>query len=98
MQRFVMLLPFLVSECVGFVPLHGNAGRNVVLEMTGNGIGFEPTRRSFLALSGAAVAGLVTVPEKASAKDELFKPNPLTNPLLEQVRNKDIYVIRSRFD
>ena len=26
------------------------------------------------------------LPEKASAKDELFKPNALTNPLLEQVR------------
>ena len=35
---------------------------------------------------GAGILGAATVAKSASAKDELFKPNPLTNPLLEQIR------------
>jgi hypothetical protein len=32
------------------------------------------------------IASLTSLPLPASARDELFKPNPLTNPLLEQIR------------
>ncbi|VEU43034.1 unnamed protein product [Pseudo-nitzschia multistriata] len=50
-----------------------------------------PDRRGFLA-SALGVVGaptmiaLTSIPSPADARDELFRPNPLTNPLLEQVR------------
>lgn len=91
MQQCVILFLFLTSECAGFGRRLGKARSPLVLEMTSD---IESTRRSFLTLSGVALASLVTVPEEASARDELFKPNPLTNPLLEQVRNKNqIYIM-----
>lgn len=34
----------------------------------------------------AGILGAATIVEPTSAKDELFKPNPLTNPVLEQIR------------
>jgi hypothetical protein len=43
---------------------------------------FSETLVGMATLMGA----LVTVPQPASAKDELFRPNPLTNPILEQIR------------
>lgn len=51
----------------------------------------QPTisRRNALAsvLPGVFVsASLLAEPKSSVAKDELFKPNPLTNPLLEQIR------------
>jgi hypothetical protein len=43
------------------------------------------SRRSLLAgMTAAAPAFLLS--QQAQAKDEIFKPNPLTNPVLEQVR------------
>jgi hypothetical protein len=50
-----------------------------------------PSRRdiitnAILPASVAAVALLIAKPESAFARDELFKPNPLTNPILEQIR------------
>lgn len=48
------------------------------------------SRRSFLGLVAAGIvapmAALTSCCPSASAKDELFKPNPLTNPVLEQIR------------
>mmetsp|Transcript_30117 Transcript_30117/g.43805 ORF Transcript_30117/g.43805 Transcript_30117/m.43805 type:complete len:283 (-) Transcript_30117:64-912(-) len=41
--------------------------------------------QSFLGLTAGVVA-MGAQPQPAHAKDELFKPNPLTNPVLEQVR------------
>jgi hypothetical protein len=40
-------------------------------------------RRAFLGVASVATSILMANP--ANAKDELFKKNPLTNPLLEQV-------------
>jgi hypothetical protein len=49
-----------------------------------------PSRRSLLSQAGISVLTVMgvisTVSTPASAKDELFKPNPLTNPVLEQIR------------
>lgn len=41
---------------------------------------------SIVAAAGAVVVVVGGSPEGAEARDELFKPNPLTNPVLEQVR------------
>lgn len=51
----------------------------------------SPDRRSFLGstlgiVGIPTIASLTSLPLPASARDELFKPNPLTNPLLEQIR------------
>ena len=43
------------------------------------------SRRSLLAGMTAAAPAFLLSPQ-AQAKDEIFKPNPLTNPVLEQVR------------
>ena len=52
--------------------------------------GVTPSRRSFLNLAAAGIltpmAVLSSSPSPVSAKDELFKANPLTNPVLEQIR------------
>lgn len=50
-----------------------------------------PNRRSFLGsalvLAGIpSLAAMTAVPSSANARDELFRPNPLTNPVLEQLR------------
>jgi hypothetical protein len=51
----------------------------------------SPDRRSFLGSALGLVgiptlASLTLMPTSASARDEIFKPNPLLNPLLEQLR------------
>jgi hypothetical protein len=51
----------------------------------------SPDRRSFLGSALGLVgiptlASLTFMPSSASARDEIFRPNPLTNPLLEQLR------------
>ena len=51
----------------------------------------SPDRRSFLGSALGLVgiptlASLTLMPSSASARDEIFKPNPLTNSLLEQLR------------
>jgi hypothetical protein len=43
------------------------------------------SRRSLLAGMTAAAPAFLLSPQ-AQAKDEIFKPNPLTNPVLEQIR------------
>ncbi|KAL3898331.1 MAG: hypothetical protein SGARI_006703, partial [Bacillariaceae sp.] len=52
--------------------------------------GVTPNRRSFLSVAAAGIfatmAVLTTSPSTAFAKDELFKGNPLTNSVLEQIR------------
>jgi hypothetical protein len=49
-----------------------------------------PDRRGFFSQAMASVLtpimALSNLPATASAKDELFRPNPLTNPVLEQIR------------
>jgi hypothetical protein len=47
----------------------------------GSGLG----RRSVLGAALFGIIGLTFNEDSAMARDELFKPNPLTNPLLEQV-------------
>ena len=51
-------------------------------------IGSSQDRRSFFgSIFGAvSVASLASIPSSANARDELFRPNPLTNPVLEQMR------------
>mmetsp|Transcript_27317 Transcript_27317/g.74726 ORF Transcript_27317/g.74726 Transcript_27317/m.74726 type:complete len:291 (-) Transcript_27317:576-1448(-) len=47
------------------------------------------TRRGFFGSALATIAAPATIalsPSPAKARDELFKPNPLTNPVLEQLR------------
>lgn len=50
----------------------------------------ESSRRSLLKVLTApamiSLLGMPAFPREAVAKDELFKKNPLTNPLLEQIR------------
>lgn len=50
----------------------------------------QPTRRDWLqaaaSLSGGLASATALFPNPALAKDEIFRTNPLTNPLLEQVR------------
>lgn len=43
-------------------------------------------RRGFLVSALTAPLALAFLPSEANARDELFRPNPLTNPVLEQVR------------
>jgi hypothetical protein len=61
-----------------------------VLKNEGDKTDVAPSRRSFvsLALGGVLMptAALSTAAPYAAAKDELFKLNPLTNPVLEQIR------------
>ena len=45
------------------------------------------SRRGFLAFALSNVAMLTSNANAATAKDEIFKPNPLTSPVLEQVSN-----------
>ena len=48
-------------------------------------INLQTNRRAIL---GATIMGfslLTTMTDPANAKDEIFKPNPLTNPILEKV-------------
>lgn len=54
---------------------------------------YEPSsdRRSFFGsvmglVCAPAMVSLTSMPSSASARDELFRPNPLTNPVLEQFR------------
>ena len=51
-------------------------------------IAFSQDRRGFFGsiLGAVSVASLVSVATPANARDELFRPNPLTNPVLEQLR------------
>lgn len=48
------------------------------------------SRRTFSGLlvagGGSCGAAIAIFPDSASARDDLFKPNPLTNPMLEQLR------------
>ena len=89
MRLFVFLTLLLTSECAAFTARVGGKAEGCgPLEMAEYRSSSESTRRSFFAFSSSALAGLASLaltPEEASAKDELFKPNPLTNPLLEQV-------------
>jgi len=57
----------------------------------GTSIDSAPDRRGFLVsalgLIGApTMVALTSMPSPAEARDELFRPNPLTNPVLEQLR------------
>lgn len=60
--------------------------KHFMLHAKNAGSEFGGNRRRFLGVIAGA-CGLV-VGEGANAKDELFKPNPLTNPVLEQVSEK----------
>ena len=85
----MLLVSVLVAESAAFVTSVGKAESLLTLDMTDDGRNDESSRRSFLAFSVPALLGLTSLsltPEKAYARDELFKANPLTNPLLEQVR------------
>lgn len=98
MRKFAFLTLILTSECAAFTARVGKAERRRSLKMADDGSSSESTRRSFLAFSGSLLAGLASLaltPEEASAKDELFKPNPLTNPLLEQVSNVFTFLLFS---
>lgn len=54
-------------------------------ETTGKMPGWSTSRRSIL--SGMTTLAFIGIPGVASAKeDPLFKPNPLTNPVLEKIR------------
>ena len=51
----------------------------------------SPDRRNFFGsvlglVCAPAMVSLTSMPSSASARDELFKPNPLTNPVLEKLR------------
>lgn len=46
----------------------------------------ELSRRSILTTMATVAGTMLAMPQESSAKDELFKKNPLTNPLLEQIR------------
>ena len=71
----------LVSNCVGFLGLatSRNEWFHSLLAKDNNSI--ELDRGTFLTVA----FGLLGLPLGASATDELFRPNPLTNPVLEQV-------------
>jgi hypothetical protein len=47
-------------------------------------------RKAFTTIIGSIGVGTtLAIPTMASARDELFKPNPLTNPILEKIRIMD---------
>ena len=46
---------------------------------------FQTNRRAILGATFMGFSLLTTTTDPAIAKDEIFKPNPLTNPILEQV-------------
>jgi hypothetical protein len=83
--------------------VHFNIVQVIILfSLSGTGLGFgngnvTPSssttmsrRKAFVTLIGSVTVGTtVLVPTMASARDELFKPNPLTNPILEKIRIMD---------
>lgn len=50
-------------------------------------------RRTILGAAVFGIIGLTFKEDSAMARDELFKPNPLTNPLLEQVSANGLYLL-----
>ncbi|CAB9527173.1 expressed unknown protein [Seminavis robusta] len=86
-RHYMYLLALCVLVfCDAFAPSCQDYRRVCVRLMARDGHGDpsdKSSRRQFL---GLAVSSLLIVPSSASAADELFKPNPLTNPLLEQIR------------
>lgn len=85
-----VVLLFSLSSCDAFTRSTCSAGRKA----TATGVKIEGDtddifdRRSFLGFAAPALLGMASLsssPLVANAKDDVFKPNPLTNPLLEQV-------------
>lgn len=82
MRRVLFILPSLsLIICNAFTPSENqSSGRQGNEQVKFEGY----DRRQFLNL--IPVASALFIGQSANARDELFKPNPLTNPLLEQVR------------
>lgn len=80
----------LIPVCCAFVVFpEGRSPDPVTALCVHKKSGAKVSRRSFLALMPGVIGGVAafsSAPKSVSARDELFKPNPLTNAFLEQVR------------
>lgn len=79
---FCLVFNFFISYSLGF----GLSNQEVSISTVSS------SRRKVLTnmnIIGTLIATTTLFPTTSSAKDELFKPNPLTNPILEQIRIMD---------
>ena len=79
----MLALPLLISLIIHACPTSaftGSSRREAIAALGRNIAG------TFAAGGLASASSFTTGVEPASARDELFKPNPLTNPMLEQIR------------
>lgn len=79
----MLALPLLISLIIHACPTSaftGSSRREAIAALGRNIAG------TFAAGGLASASTFTTGVEPASARDELFKPNPLTNPMLEQIR------------
>ena len=89
---------YLLSQqgILGFSPQFFDAFAKSTSSVESNRVETEsidtsPDRRDFLGsvlglVAIPSIASLTSMPSSASARDELFRPNPLTNPILEKLR------------
>lgn len=96
-MKFVFLAVLLLStDCNGWSPSkrptqHAPSMRTTPVKSTSSTSSDEDsvsrfTRRAFLDVAVCLVAPVVSMSSPADAKDDLFRPNPLTNQVLEQIR------------
>lgn len=83
LKLFVCLL--LLSSAVAFIS-NNDSRRCSLLELQMTNTNHANSRRALLAGMTAAAPVFLLSPQ-AQAKDEIFKANPLTNGVLEQVRS-----------
>jgi len=79
MPMLFIFFQLLLGFASGCFVLPSRTDKNVV-EL----VGATSRRNIFSMLIGAPL--IVLIPQQVEAKDELFKTNPLTNGVLEQVR------------
>jgi hypothetical protein len=87
-MKLACCLPvLLVSNVSAFVSSNGSRRleTELLLAMAKDGNSRGVSRRGWL-LGVTAASPALLLSQQAQAKDEIFKPNPLTNGLLEQVR------------
>jgi len=82
--KVISALTPIDSSAKTAAPVESNRGRPSTIEGCPDRRGFFDSALSFAGVS--TMVSLVAMPLSASARDELFRPNPLTNPLLEQIR------------
>lgn len=66
--------------------VHSNRVENDIMDNAPNRRNFLGSAMASLCLPAMVSVSLTSLPSSAGARDELFRPNPLTNPVLEQLR------------